>query len=326
MQSGTTLDSGVLGGPRRKASDAQLASAYASGESVQQVAAHFGMCGQSVHERLQKLGLTRSIRVLTVEEEARLRETYSSGMRRGDGKLDKLARDLGRTKYYLCRQARRLGLTSARRSLSPAARGAASLRWIEHWATHDHPKGMLGKRHTQAVRDKISKSSVGREMPNAAVLRSLKTKVLKYGKATSGVRHRCSWKSGWRTIGASRIYARSRWEANYARYLEHLASSGTILRWEHEPKVFLFEQSTSGCRSFLPDFRVTEASGEVTYHEVKGWLDDRSREALARMAEFYPEASVRVFGAEWYRSNARRLSKIVPGWELGLKKGRLVAP
>ena len=85
------------------------------------------------------------------------------------------------------------------------------------------------------------------------------------------------WKSGWRTIGGQRGYYRSRWEANYARYLEWLRVRGDIKYWSHEKDTFWFEKIKRGVRSYLPDFRVTEINGDVVYHEVKGWMDRRTR-------------------------------------------------
>lgn len=124
-----------------------------------------------------------------------------------------------------------------------------------------------------------------------------------------------SWKCGWRTIGGVRLYARSRWEANYARHLEFLREHGAIRSWEHEPQTFWFEKIKRGCCSYLPDFRVVENSGEVVFHEVKGWMDARSVTKLKRMAKYHPTVKLRVIRADWFRTNNRKMAALIPDWE-----------
>ena len=97
-----------------------------------------------------------------------------------------------------------------------------------------------------------------------------------------------TWKAAWHTIGGVKKYYRSRWESNYAKYLQFLLEHGNISKWEHEPETFWFNKIMRGCRSYLPDFRVTYPNGEVIYHEVKGWFDERSRTKLKRMAKYHP--------------------------------------
>lgn len=80
------------------------------------------------------------------------------------------------------------------------------------------------------------------------------------------------------------IYVRSRWEANYARYLNWLKSLGEIRDWKYEPDTFEFADIKRGTRFYTPDFKITEKNGETVYHEVKGWLDQRSATKLKRMA------------------------------------------
>lgn len=123
------------------------------------------------------------------------------------------------------------------------------------------------------------------------------------------------WKSGWRVIGGKRKYFRSKWEANYARYLELLKSKGQLREWEHEPETFWFKGVKRGCVSYLPDFRLTEMSGKVAYHEVKGFMDAKSHTKIKRMAKYYPKVTVRVIDEKWFRHNNKILSGIIPDWE-----------
>ena len=97
---------------RKKVSDELLISEYEKLGSVWKVAKSVGLCGQSVHERLVRLGKINKMRVLTDEEKSKIEAVYNSGILRGDGKLDKLCRDIDRTKQFISRYAKTAGLTS----------------------------------------------------------------------------------------------------------------------------------------------------------------------------------------------------------------------
>lgn len=128
-------------------------------------------------------------------------------------------------------------------------------------------------------------------------------------------RPQASWKAGWREVGGQRCYFRSAWEANYARYLQFLLEKNHINGWEHEPETFWFEKIKRGCRSYLPDFRVTEANGDIVYHEVKGWMDGRSKTKIKRMAIYHPTVKLVVVDAKPYKEIQRKLSAFINGWE-----------
>ncbi len=120
--------------------------------------------------------------------------------------------------------------------------------------------------------------------------------------------------AGWREIGGQRCYFRSGWEANYARYLEWLRQQKQIEGWEHEPETFWFHTIKRGVRSYLPDFRVTER-GKISYHEVKGWMDPRSKTKLKRMAKYYPDILMIVIGKKEYQAIAKVVGKMIQDWE-----------
>jgi len=121
--------------------------------------------------------------------------------------------------------------------------------------------------------------------------------------------------AGWRVIGRQRIYARSRWEANYARFLEFLRKRKEIRGWQHEAETFWFETIRRGARSYLPDFKVIKVDGSVEFHEVKGWMDSRSRTKLKRMAKYHPAVTMVVRDKVWFRDNSAFLKKLIKGWE-----------
>lgn len=94
---------------KRKVSDDALLADYAKTGSVWKTADNLGICGQSVHERLVKLGKNVPVRVFTDAEITRLRNEYE--VFADAGKLNDLALSMGRSKHLLCRQARALGIT-----------------------------------------------------------------------------------------------------------------------------------------------------------------------------------------------------------------------
>lgn len=304
----------------KKASDAQILAAYGEHGSCKKAAAVLGMCPQSVHERLVKLGKNNKTPVFSPEEKLILVQEHQAHA--DSGSLEALAKRMGRTKSGICRMAGILGLTDRNR-LRPYIGEAISLSRKEWLKTNPHPRGMQGKRHTQATTDIISAASIARwaamtdDQRTDFTLKQMKAKFAK-GPNTKG--RNASWKAGWREVGDRRVFFRSRWEANYGRYLEWLKSIDNILEWEHEPEVFWFEAIKRGVRSYLPDFRVTELDGSIVYHEVKGWMDDRSKTCIKRMRIYHPEVKLLVIDAKAYRSIAKKAKSFVPMWEAEEKK------
>lgn len=187
------------------------------------------------------------------------------------------------------------------------------------FANNPHPKGMLGKKHTDEVKQKISTTSIEvaknrtEEQENLRIMKIIKTKE-KNGSLIPE-RKGVSWKGGWREIGGYKKYYRSRWEANYARFLQWLKETGKIKDWKHEPKTFWFEGIKRGCVSYLPDFWVEELDGADSFHEVKGWMDDRSKIKIKRMAKYYPNVLLVVVAAKEYKEIENNFSRLIVGWE-----------
>jgi hypothetical protein len=307
-------------GAPKKASDEDLIQAYAELKNVWKVAERLGMCGQSVHERLSRLDVKLRNQPLTTPEKERIRAVYGAGLRRGDGRLGALAAELKRTKNFISRFARSEGLTDNRRGFTEEAAAANGERAAARTVENGHPKGMKGKKHSAATKEHLSQTSAKAwaDMPpekkSAAVYKSLRTREAN-GTLHSEQNPKKSWKAGWRTISGRKIYFRSRWEYNYACYLEWLKAQKNIQHWEHEPKTFWFENIKRGVRSYLPDFYITENNGEGYYLEVKGWMDDRSKTKLKRMKKYYPEVPLRLVDSKAYRALAKQVRNFVPGWE-----------
>jgi hypothetical protein len=104
---------------QKKASDEDLVAAYGETKSVWAAAKRFGMCGQTVHQRLTKLGACNKMNVFTKADDERLEHDYDKY--RACGKLQELADQMGRTKPFICRQAKRLGMTDNGRMKKPWA-------------------------------------------------------------------------------------------------------------------------------------------------------------------------------------------------------------
>lgn len=203
---------------------------------------------------------------------------------------------------------------------TPEQRAAISVRAKAWIAKNGHPRGALGMKHTPDTLARIaakSKANWDRLTDEQIGERNMKIRKTMERNGTTPIynREKASWKAGWREIGGNRKYYRSRWEANYARYLEWLKQQKAIAGWSHEPTTFWFEGIKRGCVSYLPDFRVDENDGSETYHEVKGWMDDRSKTKIKRMAKYHPKVKLIVIDGKQYKALAKQVSAFVPGWE-----------
>src|ERR1700694_1005339 len=96
----------------RKFSDDEVISKYQETGSVWETAKLLGVCGQSVHERLVKLGASNPQNVWTEEDDNLLREHY--GRHSDNGTVHELAERLGRSDRALFIRAFRLGIVSPR--------------------------------------------------------------------------------------------------------------------------------------------------------------------------------------------------------------------
>lgn len=114
------------------------------------------------------------------------------------------------------------------------------------------------------------------------------------------------------------MYFRSTWESNYARYLNFLISKGQIKRWEFEVDVFEFPVKR-GSKFYTPDFKVWASDSNYEYHEVKGYMDQKSATKLKRMKKYYPNEKLVLIQKEQYREISK-WQAIIPGWEKASKK------
>jgi hypothetical protein len=130
---------------------------------------------------------------------------------------------------------------------------------------------------------------------------------------------------GWRTIGGKRHYFKSKWEVNYACYLEWLKQRGDIVDWEYEPDKFWFDKIKSGTTNYTPDFKVLHKRpvkypdgriSDIEYVEVKGFMDRKSATKIKRMGIYHKSVLLRVVDRTWFKDNNKVFRNIVPGWEV----------
>jgi hypothetical protein len=111
-------------------------------------------------------------------------------------------------------------------------------------------------------------------------------------------------------IDGVNMYFRSKWEANYALYLNFLVRNKKIEKWYYEKDTFVFDKIKFGVRKYLPDFKIHNLCGTVEYHEVKGYFDSRSKTKIKRMKRYYPKVKLIVIGKDEYTLIKKQVGKL----------------
>ena len=86
---------------------------------------------------------------------------------------------------------------------------------------------------------------------------------------------------------------------------------GEIKDWEYEADVFIFDQIKFGTRSYRPDFKIWNNNGIFEYHEIKGYMDSKSKTKLKRMAKYYPQVKLILVDRSFYTDLVRKLGKVL---------------
>jgi hypothetical protein len=94
-------------------------------------------------------------------------------------------------------------------------------------------------------------------------------------------------------------------ERAYADRLELLKRAGEIRTWRFEPVKFRLGHTCWYC----PDFEVVTKSGELEYHEVKGFWRDDARVKIKTAASMYRD---RAFIAVQWKKKAWVFEPISP--------------
>lgn len=118
-------------------------------------------------------------------------------------------------------------------------------------------------------------------------------------------------KSGNYETSKGSTYFRSKWEANYALYLDFLIKQNVVKDWEFEADTFFFDKIKSGTKKYIPDFKVTMIDGSVEYHEVKGFTVARDRTKIRRMAKYFPEIKLVQIDKTFYNDLYKKFKTVL---------------
>lgn len=99
-------------------------------------------------------------------------------------------------------------------------------------------------------------------------------------------------------------YVRSRWEANYARYLKY-----NNIAYEYEKYRFTLKNNDRYI-TYTPDFKC----GDIFY-EVKGWWNEKSLLIKRLMKEQYPDIKIKYINEKEYFSIKKLFFIKIPAWE-----------
>lgn len=188
-------------------------------------------------------------------------------------------------------------------------------KWRNNWKS----SGSKNKhwKHTQDYKDKFSEMRKGDKNPMYGKHLSLKNKLLKSeklkGKMPIANNRENKWnkyKRGWYDINGRKMFFRSKWEVNYALYLDWLIKEKQILKWEYEADVFMFDKIKLGTRSYRPDFKIYNLDGSIEYHEIKGWMDNKSKTKIKRMRIYYPKIKLIVIETIGYKDLVKKVGRI----------------
>lgn len=134
------------------------------------------------------------------------------------------------------------------------------------------------------------------------------------GKMPKNMQRPGKWRNivrGYFNINGKEIFFRSKWEANYALYLDFLIKQKQIKRWTYEEDVFIFEEIKFGTRSYRPDFKVYIGDKDIEYHEVKGYMTSRSKTQIKRMAKYYPNIKLIIVDRDVYKDIKNKVGKML---------------
>jgi len=190
----------------------------------------------------------------------------------------------------------------------------------EVWERSPHPRGFLDEYHTKESKKKMSEKSINAWKNPVSKLNSLEHRQGLSNRATllqaqGKFRNRYSRAKIGKRKDINNMFFRSSWEANYARYLNFLVKQKQIKKWEYEADVFWFNEIKRGTRTYTPDFKITTLENLIEYHEVKGWMDPKSKTKLKRMAKYYPKIKLILIGAKEYVALKKEVSRLIPNWE-----------
>ncbi len=301
--------------------DAILRSLYMT-HTRKEIGEILGRSLGSVRKRCSVLGMNSKHPAVVDSEMEEIRRYYEANKEAAleNFNLQRLANSLGRTKQFISRLAGKMCLTK-KRDIGEEIRRKISEGVKNSIAENGHPKGMLGKKHTDEFRSMQSKRVKERvftqEQMDARTEKANKTKIERYGTGNP------TWLTSHNPFSRARrgkrpdlgnLFFRSAWEANYARFLNYLVGRGEILSWKFEPQTFIFHGETHGILSYTPDFKVFIPDGTHEWHEVKGWKTEKDEKIFKLMENYYPEEKIVLVDENRYKEISK-LKDALPNWE-----------
>lgn len=293
---------------KKKVSDELVLASYKRTGNIWRTGEEVGLCGQSVWERLKRLGIERSARHWTNDEIEKLRQLYNvpSGT---SIDLAGFAHSINRGKSDVCSKAKRIGLTTSyHREKSPEYCEALGIRQKKWLKEHGHPRGYREVRICPICNKFFE---VKASMKQVCCSMSCAEK-----KRFKGVNMFSRSKSG-RREDLNNQYFRSNYEANYARFLNFIMANGEpITKWEFEKETFEFKKIKKGSRFYTPDFKVYFLDGHIEYHEVKGWDYPQGITKRKRFAKYFPHLKLLVIDGDFFKDIKRKgLDRLILNWE-----------
>ena len=299
--------------------DNKIIEKYEELNNVWKVGEYFGISGQSIHSFLTKIGVIHKMNYFTEEDKKTLLNCYNDYANRQE--LELLAKGMGRTVEFLNRKAKELGLTNKNRTYNLSSKKKEELSNIakERISKYGHPKGMLGKKHTeehklyQSERSKKLWKEHREVFINEKRLKKMSDKMSDMQlNGELGVRSR-TYMTRLKIEGKD-VVLKSNWEFNIALFLEYKKQIGDIEEWDYESVVFKFEYNELGVRSYRPDFVVFK-NGQEIYLEVKGWYDEKTKKKEVLMNKYYPTVSIIMLDEKKYFEIEKEYKQIIKYWD-----------
>lgn len=111
------------------------------------------------------------------------------------------------------------------------------------------------------------------------------------------------------------MYFRSKWEANYALYLDWLIKQKVIKDWQYEPMprydFIMMENGKPKVMGlgYLPDFKVINNDDSLYLVELKGAKQGMMK--LKRMKKYYPDIKIELIEAKDYAILKRKVGRML---------------
>lgn len=291
------------------------------GTFIKDLSKKLGKSESAVRNKAYELGITKRDKYYTKEQIDYLKENYDKVS------IDDMAIILKKDASNLHRKLKELGLKKTHRIANQInkknphkwtneEKERLSLKHKETIKIKGHPKGFLNHHHSNISKDKIAIRSkqlwdeMTKDMLKTRTIKQRTTKIINGTlNPTINQSNPYSRTKGGKRKDLNNTFFRSAWEANIARYYNFIN-----VKWEFEPKTFVFENITRGSVSYTPDFYLPELDKWV---EVKGWMDGKSKTKLKRFKQQYPEEykKLQLITQKEYNEIKRKVAPFIKEWE-----------